>query len=207
LSHPLFNPAFEMRSRWAIKKSEGTCLEVGCNLGFLTYRFSLRKRVVSGDINPSLVKNVKKFCSNKDDLDLVVFDVYNLPFQKCFDTVLLIDVLEHLADPVKALQEVARVSTKKILIDVPNNDFAAFMYPNLIPEHFKEPSHIQKTNFTLLKSWLNNISYKKMHVHGSYIPMPLPFIGASYFLEYFFNLFGVRPKRIHFQISCELILR
>lgn len=199
-----------MRTKWAVKKSEGLCLEIGCNLGIMTARLlASRRKIVSGDINSAAVRNVKKFCSsNRKALDLVVFDVCNLPFrEKCFDTILLIDVLEHLANPVKAMKEVKRVNVKKILIDVPNYDFAVFLYPNLVPEHFKEPSHLQRTNTALLKSWLGNFSFEKISMHGSYLPLPLPFVGVSYFFEYFFSLLNVKPKRLHFQISCELTLK
>ena len=30
------NPAYTMRTRWAVSKSKGVCLEIGCNLGRMT---------------------------------------------------------------------------------------------------------------------------------------------------------------------------
>jgi ubiquinone/menaquinone biosynthesis C-methylase UbiE len=39
-----------------------------------------------------------------------------------FDTVLMIEVLEHLPEPISALREAFRVAKKNVLISVPNTD-------------------------------------------------------------------------------------
>lgn len=47
-------------------------------------------------------------------------DVGDLPFpDRCFDLVLGIEVLEHVADPAKALAEIRRVGTGDVLLSVP----------------------------------------------------------------------------------------
>ena len=202
------NPAYTMRTEWAISKSDGVCLEIGCNIGRMTVYLAEKHYVVAGDVNSEFCKKAKKASTHyMDRIDFVVFDANNLPFlDESFDTVMMIDVLEHLEDPVSALKEAKRVARKKLLLNVPNYDFANALYPNMLPEHFKEPTHLQQTNMKILKNWLGNISFTKVNIHGSYVPLPLPLIPISYVLEYFSKTLHISPKRIHFQISCEIFL-
>jgi ubiquinone/menaquinone biosynthesis C-methylase UbiE len=44
-----------------------------------------------------------------------------------FDTVLMIEVLEHLPEPIIALREAFRVAKKNVLISVPNTDVLPIM--------------------------------------------------------------------------------
>jgi ubiquinone/menaquinone biosynthesis C-methylase UbiE len=202
------NPAFNMRTKWAVSKAEKVCLEIGCNKGIMTALLAKKHRVVAGDLERQILKTAKKnSIQSRQNTDFIVFNAANLPFQdKSVETVLMIDVLEHLENPVETLKQAERVATKKIIIDLPNYNFATTLYPNMLPEHFNEPSHKQKTNIKTLENWLNNITFLKKTIHGSYFPMPLPLVAISYFLESFFKLMHVKPKRFHFQISCELLL-
>jgi ubiquinone/menaquinone biosynthesis C-methylase UbiE len=53
-------------------------------------------------------------------VDVVLGDVYNIPFKDGeFESVTMIDVLEHLEDPIKALQEVKRVLGRNLYIATP----------------------------------------------------------------------------------------
>ncbi len=137
----------------------------------------------------------------------MLLDALNLPFKKkSFPTVTLIDVLEHLENPEKALAEATNVCSYNILIDIPNYDFAKNLYPNMVPEHFKEPSHKQRSNLKTLNSWLSQVSFSRMSIHGSYVPLPFLIIGFSYFFEKLNKSFSIKPGAVHFQISCELII-
>src|ERR1043166_2084581 len=56
-------------------------------------------------------------------LDARVFDFAGqpLPFQdRSFDSVVALDVLEHLYDPAQVLREAFRVSRKRVIVSVPN---------------------------------------------------------------------------------------
>jgi len=202
------NPAFNMRTNWAVSKAEKVCLEIGCNKGMMTERLAQNHYVVAGDLDPQILKTAKKNTAHRrQNTDFIRFNAANLPFRdKSVDSVFMIDVLEHLENPVDALKQAERVAMKKILIDLPNYDFATTLYPNMLPEHFNEPSHKQRTNARTLESWLGNITFLKKTIHGSYFPMPLPLVAVSYLLEAFFKAGHVKPKRYHFQISCEVLL-
>ncbi len=164
--------------------------------------------IIAGDLNRRILKTAKKNASAcKQNTEFVLLSVTNLPFRnKSVETLLLIDVLEHLEKPVEALKEAEQIAAKKILIDLPNYDFATSLYPNMLPEHFNESSHKQKTNVKTLENWLKDMKFFKKTVHGSCFPMPLPLVSLSYLFEVFFKSVHTKPKRFHFQISCELLL-
>jgi ubiquinone/menaquinone biosynthesis C-methylase UbiE len=204
----IINPAYTIRTKWAVSKSDGLCLEIGCNVGRMTTLLAKNHHVAAGDVNPEFCKKAKRTSMHyRDRIEFVVFDASNSPFRDdSFDTVLMIDVLEHLEDPVSALKEAKRVGRRKILLNVPNYDFAHTLYPNMLPEHFKEPTHLQQTNIKMLKNWLCTIRFTKVNILGSYFPLPLPLIPISYVLESLSKRLHISPKRIHFQISCEIFL-
>lgn len=208
LPDSVVNPAYTMRTEWAVSKSDGICLEIGCNVGRMTALLAKNHYVVASDVDPQLVKTAKREIGPYQQcIDFVILDATNLPFQgKSVSTVLLVDVLEHLRNPINALKEAQRVGKKKILVNVPNYDFATISYPNLLPEHFNEPTHQQRTNYKMLKGWLKNITFTKVNIYGSFVPLPLPLIPISYLLESLSKALHIEPKRIHFQISCEILL-
>ena len=67
-----------------------------------------------------------------------------LPFgDKSFDTVLLIEVLEHVPDPGRLLKEAGRVAKKNVIITVPDNSaFKELRKEYLTYEHMLEQDHI-----------------------------------------------------------------
>lgn len=94
-------------------------LDIACGDGLLLSALAKKGAIVSG-VDLSL-EGVKK-CREKG-LDASVVDIATepLPFQDgTFDTVTMLDVLEHLYAPEELLQEAVRVSKKYIIISVPN---------------------------------------------------------------------------------------
>jgi len=100
----------------------GTVLDLGCGDGLLLGL--LRDKGVSGeglDISPVSVemclrKGIKATVHSFDD---------PLPYENAsFDTVILLDVLEHVYDPVPLLKEAVRVSRDGVIVGVPN--FSSF---------------------------------------------------------------------------------
>ena len=81
---------------------DGKTLDVGCGIGdFLNHR----NETVGVDINPATVE----WCRRRG-LDAHQMSPNVLPFQDCsFDSAILDNVLEHLADPAELLSEIGRV--------------------------------------------------------------------------------------------------
>jgi SAM-dependent methyltransferase len=81
---------------------DGKTIDVGCGIGdFVNYR----NETVGVDINPA---TVEWCCQN--ELDVHLMSPNTLPFQDVsFDSAILDNVLEHLAEPAELLKEIRRV--------------------------------------------------------------------------------------------------
>lgn len=95
-------------------------LEVGCGNGYLlNYARGIRNfsRAEGVDINKTIVEKAKK---TYPDLKFFAGSVYGLNYADSeFDLVLACEVLEHLENPDKALDEIKRVAQKYCIISVP----------------------------------------------------------------------------------------
>ena len=96
------------------KYCKGRVLDVGCGTGqFVKYHQNAKGVDVNGDC--------VEFCK-KQGLDVISMDYDQLPFlDNCFDTIVLDNVLEHIAEPTPLMNECYRVLTSKgrVIILVP----------------------------------------------------------------------------------------
>jgi methionine biosynthesis protein MetW len=99
---------------------EESVLDLGCGSGYLLEKL-LEKNTdlkISGlDISPVAIEKARA-----KGFDCKLFDITDtLPFENnAFDSVLLIDVLEHMFEPIEVLKEAVRVTKKYVYISVPN---------------------------------------------------------------------------------------
>lgn len=96
-------------------------LDAGCGEGFTLqnlYELKIGNILEGIDFSKDAVRIGKK---QYPHLNLRVGDIYNLPFKEnSFDLVICTEVLEHLENPVQAISELKRVTSKYILFTVPN---------------------------------------------------------------------------------------
>ncbi len=97
-------------------------LDVGCGSGFYV-RYLLKKKVqvTAVDISDEYIKQAKKYAGSK--AKYVVTDARKLPFKnQSFDKVLITEVIEHVSDYQKIIEEGFRVliTGGKIVITTPN---------------------------------------------------------------------------------------
>jgi 2-polyprenyl-3-methyl-5-hydroxy-6-metoxy-1,4-benzoquinol methylase len=95
-------------------------LDVGCGEGVLTEQWAERfDRVVGVDLeHPALRREWEQ--RSKPNLEFRPGRANALPFATDeFDLVCAIEVLEHLAEPASALEELARVARRSLLISAP----------------------------------------------------------------------------------------
>ena len=95
-------------------------LEVGCGEGHLA-RFLADgwevPPIVAFDISPAVIREAKRIGGRPR---FFVGSSYDLPFpDRSFDLVVMCEVMEHLADPDRALDEIARVARQACLVSVP----------------------------------------------------------------------------------------
>lgn len=101
-------------------------------------------------------------------LDMQQADIYDLPFsESSFDLVVCCEVLEHLAHPLKALEEMRRVAKNHIIITVPNEPLwriANMARGSYIKDYGNTPGHINHWSRRglgkLIKQRLNIVSLK-----------------------------------------------
>jgi SAM-dependent methyltransferase len=97
-------------------------LDVGCGEGVLTLEWAERltgARVVGLDLaDPGLEAQWRR--RGRENLRFVAADAVRLPFAAGeFELVAAIETLEHLAEPERALSEMARVARGHLLVSVP----------------------------------------------------------------------------------------
>jgi SAM-dependent methyltransferase len=124
--------------RFARKHAGRTILDLGCATG--NYSAHLVKsgyEVKGADVNPDYV-----LIARERGVDAYLIEG-NLPFRDGeFDTVLLFEVLEHVADPVNVAKEARRVARKNVLCTTPNSrDVAGLQREGLLFEHFADLDH------------------------------------------------------------------
>ena len=83
-------------------------LEIGAGIGTLTSQFIPRDLYVASDINPHYLNYLRSYSIGKPYLRVLKVDVQNaddfIPLRGHFDTVLMINVLEHVPDEQAALR-------------------------------------------------------------------------------------------------------
>lgn len=119
------------------KYPEGSkILEAGCGVGaqtILLAKNSPKSQIVSIDISENSIRLAKSLV-NKESIKNVEFritDLFNLPFEdETFDHVFVCFVLEHLKDPVSALESLKRILKKGGSITVIEGDHGScYFYP------------------------------------------------------------------------------
>jgi ubiquinone/menaquinone biosynthesis C-methylase UbiE len=106
-------------------------LDVGCGEGFILSEFKNRNigdYLEGFDFSEEALNTGKKLFPY---LSLKKGDIYSMPYENSsFDLVICTEVMEHLEEPDKALDEIVRVSKKYCLFSVPNEPI--FMMSNLL---------------------------------------------------------------------------
>jgi len=99
------------------ERAGASVADLGCGIG--TYSKRLRETgrdVVGIELDDGAVAQAQS-----DGLDVRLGDVTALPFPDgAFETSVLVDVIEHVADPERVLAEALRVARRNVLVTVPN---------------------------------------------------------------------------------------
>jgi ubiquinone/menaquinone biosynthesis C-methylase UbiE len=106
------NLSNKLRWTWIVSHVEGKILDVGSGSG--------ETWLQTGSLNLD-VTLLDLACYKPAPYPFIWADAHHLPFKdKCFDTVVLSEVLEHVVDFEKVLAEAVRVCRKKLVITVPD---------------------------------------------------------------------------------------
>lgn len=126
-------------------KLQSPCLDIGCGDGIEALKVFSEVFVI--DIDPEKVNNALE-----KGLNAFQGDAESLPFEDAkFNAVLMLDVLEHIENDTKALDEVCRVLKPggKLLVSVP-------LHPLLWSEHDIRLGHKRRYTVREIQNKLNN---------------------------------------------------
>jgi ubiquinone/menaquinone biosynthesis C-methylase UbiE len=149
-----------------------TFLEVGCGDGMVLNKlntFLQKKNAYAIDIDHFEVKDALK---NAPYCIISQASAYDLPFKdKSIDLVLCCEVMEHLYNPERALNEINRVAKKAVIISVPNEPVWRIL--NMIRgAYIKElgntPGHLNNWRPKQIVNLVNK------YIHVDYIKNPIP---------------------------------
>ncbi|MFH1065924.1 MAG: class I SAM-dependent methyltransferase [Nanoarchaeota archaeon] len=149
-------------------------LDIGCGNGFITKEIAKafpNTRITAVDIEQEKINYAKKH-NNTSNVKYAKGDIFHLPFKKSsFDLVICNEVLEHLVDYKKAVNALAGLSSRYILVSVPNEPLfriATFMRGKHLNTMGNMPGHLNnwgKNRFvSLLKPYGRIIKLKTSNV-------------------------------------------
>jgi 2-polyprenyl-3-methyl-5-hydroxy-6-metoxy-1,4-benzoquinol methylase len=175
---PITVPSSEMLDLIDMHAGE-TILDIGCGHG--VYGKELLKkgyRYTGIEANEKYVKEARKH------VDALCMRAEKLEFpDKSFDTIILLEVLEHLEDPYTALSEIVRVTRKNLVVSVPNiSPLVECVEYNVVMHHFLESTHV-------------NFFTKNML--GRFLKQYFPYVILKEFGQ-FFNLSG---SKLYYQLA------
>ena len=147
-------------------------LDIGCGEGILFLNMSKylnNKKCCAIDFDTNEINDAAKnlpFCEVK------LGTVYKIPYEnKTFELVTCTEVLEHLEEPAKALEEIYRVTGKYVLLSVPREplwrllNLARMSY---LKEFGNTPGHINHWSFKQFKKLVEN------HFEVMVVSKPIP---------------------------------
>lgn len=147
--HPMILAFARPKLEWIfnnISVIQPTILEVGAGNGYFSCHLMERGRLIATDISAHQLQfnpaPVKELCS-----------VYQLPYpDNAFDLVIGSNLLHHLDDPERAVQEMARVSRNYVVVSEPNNVNPILFLGSLLIPAERKAALFSKAHVTRLLS-------------------------------------------------------
>lgn len=141
-------------------------LEVGCGTGeYLKFASNNVSFLVGIDISTSYLIRTRLRTNN--NAHLIRADATSLPFKdKTIDVLLCSEVIEHLLEPKKAIDEIFRVSRNKIILTTPNQGIRRRLAKKMlgIEELKKRSSQVGHINILFIDDLIQSIDYKRWKI-------------------------------------------
>jgi 2-polyprenyl-3-methyl-5-hydroxy-6-metoxy-1,4-benzoquinol methylase len=136
-------------------------LDVGCGDGVLTYELGKTGATITGiDNNKEAINYAGSRLSSESNIRFFYGSCYNMPFEnKSFEYIVATELIEHLSDPFRFLNELNRIWNKsgKIIISTP----IRLTQGPLDTMHHRE--YFENELFELLKNSFEKVTIIKSH--------------------------------------------
>ncbi len=145
-------------------------LEVGAGLGAITARYEQGREVVANDVSPECVQALRERFAAHPNVRVEDRDLRTLDLEARFDSVLMVNVLEHIADDAGALEGLGRllVPGGNIVVYVPALNglygaldrkighyrrYSVWRLGEVFREAGLEPVELRWVNFIAIPAW------------------------------------------------------
>ncbi|MFZ1994821.1 MAG: class I SAM-dependent methyltransferase [Solirubrobacteraceae bacterium] len=145
-------------------------LEVGAGLGAITARYEQGRDVVANDVSPECVSALHERFANHPNVRVEDRDLRTLAMDASFDSVLMVNVLEHIADDAGALEGLSRllVPGGNVVVYVPALNglygaldrrighyrrYSVWRLGEVFREAGLEPVELRWVNFVAIPAW------------------------------------------------------
>lgn len=115
-----------------------TIIDIGCGDGYVLHCIEKKyrnKKLYGLDLSEGRIKTT---CTNVPTTHLIRSDVHHLPFpDNSFDVVICSELLEHIEEYTKTIDELIRISKKTVILTVPNElRLVPIICPKCKTKHF-----------------------------------------------------------------------
>lgn len=148
--------------------ANGKLLDIGCSSGYLLNYASKNYKTFGFDV-------WKKRVKESEMSNVFVGDVENIAIKKKFDVITMFDVIEHLENPEKSLEEVKRIMKKNsvFILSIPVTSGVGWVVHRIIRRFFDGThKYLERDYFGLIKKHfsvieeLNEVFPVKIYFRG-----------------------------------------
>lgn len=183
-----------------VKSKDSRLLEIGCGMGHTSVSLSkIISKLVGIDISIEGIKIAKERVNNAE---FIVGDATALPFKdKCFDCVIVKDVLEHIENDLQAIKEVNRVLKNGglLIVYVPYSLDDSFSFESVIKKIFRytiddKVGHVRRYNEKEIKEKLREFDIIKSFYFAHFLFGILSVFGVIIY-DRFMNTINRKVKK------------
>jgi SAM-dependent methyltransferase len=177
-------------------------LVLGCGKGIVEYSLPHGLSCVSVDLDRKEIEAAKELNRFLRNRCFMVADIYNLPFERKFSTVIISEVIEHLEDDRGALKTVrdSLDANGTFILTVPNRlRFHNWLLKILGKEPFlMTPEHVREYTAPEAKALLKEMGFEVVSHRGIWFDFPRPYFVERFISPYSFSrslLAALFPRR------------
>lgn len=185
----------------AAKQCHGRILDLGCGLGYGAAILSKSGRNVIGiDFSLAALSYARSVYRGPQ---YVVANINNLPFRNnIFDVVVAFEIIEHVPEPHRALDEISRVLREKgvLFASTPNIENLSNRFAHLIfkrPYKVENPYHILEFTYKDFLNLIREHGFRINKIQGQILTIPVVGKMANrsiYFASLLIKLGRIAPK-------------